>query len=320
MTSRELVAQFKDLKVGIVGDLMLDEYVFGDATRISPEAPVMVVRHRSTRHVPGGAANVARNVAALGAHATVFGVVGDDEAGHMLQRAFAEAGIAVHHVTVPGRRTTRKTRIIADHSHQVLRLDAEDDDAIGKATSAQLGQAVQDQLASLDVLIFSDYLKGTLTSVLCQSLIPASRAQGVFVAANPKPRSLSHFRGADLVSLNRVETSEAAGLHRTLTDDQAVDLGQAVRAEAGVETLLVTLGGSGLVALTPAPIHVGAPRVEVADPAGAGDTIIATAALGARIAGPTSPVVYETAVYMASRVVQHVGVAVPSPEDLAGLP
>ncbi|HZH98195.1 MAG TPA: PfkB family carbohydrate kinase, partial [Fimbriimonadaceae bacterium] len=139
MTYAEILDAFTCQSALVIGDLMLDEYIFGRATRISPEAPVMVVRHQSTTRLPGGAANVARNILAFGADVHVVGVIGDDEGGRLLEGAMRDQGLR-HSVLVreSGRSTTRKTRVLADHRHQVIRVDEEDDRGIGSGTEDQL--------------------------------------------------------------------------------------------------------------------------------------------------------------------------------------
>lgn len=318
MTPGELVRSFAGLRAVVVGDLMLDEYLFGRASRISPEAPVMVVRHLDTKRVPGGAANVARNISAMGGSVSVIGVVGDDEAGRFLAETLSQGG-AANLVVDATRQTTRKTRVLADHAHQVLRIDAEDDDPIPSEAETRLIDAIQAALSQADVMVLSDYLKGALTPTVAREAVARARAAGVPVVVNPKPRSLAQYEGASLISLNRAEATEAMGEARPLSEAAAAEAAQSLRDQCHADAVLVTLGDAGMVAAAHDVIRVHAPRVEVADPAGAGDTVIATVALGVARLGVSEPAVYEAAAQMSAAVVQHVGVAVPSPDDLIGI-
>jgi rfaE bifunctional protein kinase chain/domain len=319
VTLGELLDGFCGVRAVVVGDLMLDEYIFGKATRISPEAPVMVVRQQSTACMPGGAANVAKNLIALGAEATMIGVVGCDRSAELLRDALEEQGIdhgsLVHDATRP---TTRKTRVLADHAHQVLRIDHEEEGEISHEAERQMMEAVQSALAKADVVVLSDYLKGALNATMIRFAIEMARAGGIPVVANPKPRSLRHYAGATLVSLNRLEAGEALDDWRGLTDANAVEAAGRLRDSIQADAVLVTLGESGMVAAGDRVIQVRAPRVEVYDTAGAGDTVVATVAAGMATAGFV-PEVFELAAQTAATVVRKVGVATPTPEDLLAI-
>jgi rfaE bifunctional protein kinase chain/domain len=317
VTSGELLRRFKGLRALVIGDLMLDEYIFGKAARISPEAPVIVIRQTSTDRLPGGAANVARNLQALGAETRVLGVIGCDDAGDMLAEALMNQGMdAKNLVRDKERPTTRKTRVVADHSHQVLRIDHEAEESISQPLIDALRLAAAKMVPESDVVVLSDYLKGALTASVAEQVIEIARRSGVPVIVNPKPRSLGQYRGADLVSLNRSEAAEALGMWSGLKDDAATQGARRIQQELGVASVLVTLGESGMVAVGSGEVQVDAPRVEVYDTAGAGDTVIATVALGYASAG-FERAVFELAAQTAASVVKHVGVATPSAEDLA---
>lgn len=309
---------FKNVRALVVGDLMLDEYVFGTASRISPEAPVMVIRQDSMRHVPGGAANVAKNIAALGGSASVVGIVGDDDAGRALQDSLSSLA-GVSHVTKvePDRVTTRKTRIVADHSHQVLRVDNETTLPISDHAVAWLLDQIESNLSSCDVIVLSDYLKGVMTEQVVSRTIQLATTKDIPVVANPKPSSAAFYRSACLLSLNRAEARMLLGVE--VTADSASDVADAVRAKVGCEMAVVTLGDQGMVAAgQQETARVNAPKVEVYDTAGAGDTVIATLALciaNSETLARSLALAAETS----SRVVRHVGVAVPTPEDIAAI-
>lgn len=319
MTYADLLDRFRNLSALVVGDLMLDEYIYGKATRISPEAPVMVVRHDRTKRVPGGAANVAQNLLALGARTSVIGVVGGDDAGRLLGESLEPLGFAeVKLVEESDRQTTRKTRILADSAHQVLRIDSEDEKPANEEACEQLHEEAKKMLRQADVLVLSDYLKGTLSKSLVTTLISEATSLGKTVVANPKPRSAQWYAGANLISMNRKEASEMLGLYPSLIDAQA-DTAAGNLRDLLHSAVLITLGDSGMVAASPSRIcRINAPRVEVYDTAGAGDTVIATSALGIAAVG-FDKMVFDLAALAAASVVRKIGVAVPSADDLTAI-
>jgi len=312
MTLAEMLSAVRDKTVIVVGDLMLDEYIFGSATRISQEAPVMVVRKSSTRVVPGGAANVAKNVLAMGGVPSLIGVVGDDEGGQVLVRSLEDAGIRDAIVIPdPVRPTTRKTRILADAAHQVLRIDEESSDPVSEAVETQIGLRLAHRIhRGADALLFSDYVKGTLTKGTIQRVTQGGLTMPV--VANAKPHSLPLYRGATLVSLNRPEAEEAIGRNLE-TLSAAREASREIADRYGIEQVLVTMGSRGM-----ALADADAPPVpvEVFDTAGAGDTVIATMTL-ALAAGITAADAIQLASHTAAAVVRKVGVAVPTSDDLA---
>jgi len=311
-----LLDSFRERKLLVVGDIMLDEYIFGNATRISPEAPVMVIRHRETTRLPGGAANVAKNIAAYGAEVHLIGLAGDDSAGELLREALNAASLPSSLVTSPSRATTRKTRIVADASHQVLRVDQEDDAPIAEDQENELLAAIEGKLPEFDAIVLSDYLKGCISERVARVVHQLAKANWKPVVANPKPASLANYRGATLISLNRSEASEAWG--RKVNRENAIQAASELREIHRAEAMVVTMGDIGMAVSGSDSFLVQAPRVEVADPAGAGDTVIATIALGVASAGFTKPI-FELAAQAAAKVVGHVGVATVSEEDLTSL-
>ncbi|MDX2065273.1 MAG: PfkB family carbohydrate kinase [Fimbriimonadaceae bacterium] len=315
-TFAELLQAFRGVRVVVVGDVMLDEYLFGTATRISPEAPVMVVRQRDTRHVVGGAANVALNVQALGADVSLLGIVGDDEAGRLLRDAATAAGLDARFLVDPSRPTTRKTRIVANSSHQVLRVDHESTAEPDAATQTDWLATIRDAIRSANphVVLASDYAKGALSAEVVRALVESARSDGRKLVANGKPRSATHYAGADVVSFNRPE-SEAI-LESAVGDGRAA--ARALGERLGIHEVVVTLGDKGLAT---ARYAVPSVPVEVFDPAGAGDTAIATLALayGAESSDRLSESALHLAAHTAAAVVRKVGVAVPNVQDLEAI-
>jgi rfaE bifunctional protein kinase chain/domain len=281
-----IAARFRDVRVLVVGDLMLDRFIVGRVTRISPEAPVPVVQYR-TEHVRlGGAANVANNVAALGGRAVLVGFVGRDEAAERLRAALAGAGIdAGGLVEASGRPTTEKVRIVTERNQQVARIDYElDQDADGTAAVA-LVNTLAHAVAGADVVVVSDYLKGAVTRAVVETAL-ARRAGGVPLLVDPKIPHLSCYAGATVITPNHYE-AEAATHRRIRTDEDAREAARDFRAIAACESVLVTRGEQGMWLSHPA-VEGSIPAVarEVSDVTGAGDTVVATLAL-ALAAGAT---------------------------------
>ncbi len=278
--------RFAGLHIWVVGDLMLDEYVSGTVERISPEAPVPVVRAQATEHRLGGAANVARQIATLGARVSLAGICGADAAGEDLLQLCALAGIDTHAVVrLESRRTTRKLRVVS-HSQQLLRLDWEDiQPCTADITVRMLGKLAA--AGAPDAIILSDYAKGVLTA---ETLAGVVRARGAApVVVDPKHRDFARYRGATTVTPNLHELELACG-HSLAVDDTAA-IATAARAllrSAGLESMVVTLGNRGMLVVRPdAPeLAVPAMRREVYDVTGAGDTAIAVLTLGLAAGAP----------------------------------
>lgn len=261
------------VNVLVVGDVMLDRYWFGEVDRISPEAPVPVVRVARREDRLGGAANVARNIVALGAQATLAGVVGPDEAGVRVGQLAQQAGIRNCLVADDAAPTTLKMRVLG-RQQQLLRVDFEE--GPGEASLTALRTQVIDQIAKHDVLVLSDYAKGTLSHV--EQLIDAAKAAGVPVLVDPKGHLYRRYRGASLVTPNRVEMREAIG--RWQTEDELSQRAQHLRAELDLDALLVTRSEQGMTLFTEnGRQHTDALAQEVFDVSGAGDTVLATLAV-----------------------------------------
>lgn len=260
-------------RVLVVGDIMLDRYWFGEVERISPEAPVPVVRVVKREDRLGGAANVARNIVALGAHATLAGFVGEDEAATSVRQLLSEAGIQAHMITDAAHPTTLKMRVLG-RQQQLLRIDFEE-----KPTVALL-DALRDQVEHLlsghDVLVLSDYAKGALAQV--DLLIALARKKGLPILVDPKGTDYQRYRGASLVTPNRSEMQQAVGAwssEHTLTDRA-----QVLREQLELDALLVTRSEQGMTLFTgQGREHVEAQAHEVFDVSGAGDTVLATLAV-----------------------------------------
>jgi D-beta-D-heptose 7-phosphate kinase/D-beta-D-heptose 1-phosphate adenosyltransferase len=277
-TLADLPRAFAGKTVLVLGDVMLDRFIYGAVDRISPEAPVPVIAVEKETAMLGGAGNVARNVAALGAKAVLIGLVGQDDAGAALRGMIdSEHGLEADLVVDAGRRTTEKVRYISG-SHQMLRVDREDR---GPGDGAALLAAFKARLAAADVVVLSDYAKGVLTAQVVRGAIDAARAAGKPVIVDPKSRDLARYDGATLIKPNRKEAAEATGIVDN-SDEASEEAGAAILAMAPeLDAALITRGGAGmtLAARGQAPVHLPATAVEVFDVSGAGDTVAATLAL-----------------------------------------
>lgn len=320
----QILAQIEKLHLIVLGDLMLDEYVFGVVRRISPEAPVPVVEWTEESFVPGGAANVANNLLALGAQVSVFGVVGDDEKGRILTARLAEGGADVAGVLVDRSRiTTCKTRVIA-HSQQVVRLDREQRHPLSEEMQRDLLGRVETYLSRADAVVLSDYQKGVLGAPLVRELVALCSAHNVPVLSNPKPPLLRHLNGCLLASMNLQEAQAFANSLGSYNEPKTLPQMMAVvdswRQMLQLRALVITLGAQGILLSTDGnqPLHVPAMPVEVYDTAGAGDTVIATLAC-AVAAGADWHTAARFANAAAGSVVRHVGVVPPRRDEILHL-
>lgn len=309
-------AKARDIKVAVLGDLMLDEWIIGPTERLSPEAPVPVVRLDRRVIAPGGAANVVTNILSLGGAATAGGIVGADDTGRdlagELEKAGAEVGALVYDSSRP---TTLKTRIVAQRQ-QVVRVDRESDARLSGVILAELRDSLAPLLKGCSALCVSDYDKGLAASGMVESAIQAGISAGIRVTGGPKPRNLERFRGADFISLNQKEASEAAGFK--LDTVEAVEAaGQALRARSETNALAITRGSAGVSLFRQGqdPVHVPAHLVEVFDVAGAGDTFLSAATL-ALACGADFVAATEFGNIAAAASVRHAGVVAVTPEDV----
>jgi D-beta-D-heptose 7-phosphate kinase/D-beta-D-heptose 1-phosphate adenosyltransferase len=269
-----LLSQFKGKRVLVVGDVMLDQYVFSRVERISPEAPVPVAQVTEETHTPGGAANVAKNIAALGGHPILVGLVGADAYGQQLTADCQALGIEHHFITDSSRPTIRKMRIIGQNQ-QLLRLDFEKKGMPSADKTTQLTQMAGKLAAQADILILSDYAKGAVTS----SLVDVLRQSGQRLLIDPKPVHQSFYAGAYLLTPNLAESSAMVG--RPLEEEKDWDAAGAELSTRLDSNVLLTLGRHGMALFQKgdAPIHFQARSHEVYDVSGAGDTVVATLAL-----------------------------------------
>lgn len=313
--AQAIVARMPGLHVLVAGDVMVDRFLVGKVSRISPEAPVPVVQFQHEYARMGGAANVAHNLAALGATVSLVGVVGDDAAGKRLRSALAESHISGDSLIVDAARpTVEKVRVVTDRNQQVARIDYEHDDDVGELVEARLIGEVTRLGGGAKVVLVSDYLKGTVTRGLMTALVALTRS-GVPLIVDPKIPHLELYTGASIVTPNHHEAEEAT--HRRIrTDDDARAAGLDFRKRAGCDAALITRGEQGMwLSSRDAEGAIPAVAREVSDVTGAGDTSVATLAL-ALAAGATLAEAAVLANYAAGVVVAKFGPATVTPQEL----
>jgi D-beta-D-heptose 7-phosphate kinase/D-beta-D-heptose 1-phosphate adenosyltransferase len=314
---RAIVERLSGLRVLVVGDVMVDRFVVGKVTRISPEAPVPVVRFQQEYVRLGGAANVAHNLAALGAQVSLVGVVGVDEAATRLGAALAAARIpSLGLAEDPGRPTVEKVRIVTDRNQQVARIDYEEDADVLPDVELKLVDRIENLGADAKVLLVSDYLKGTITIGVMRALLTLKlTGSGVPLLVDPKIPHLDCYAGATLITPNHHE-AETATHRRIRSDDDARAAAVDFRRLAGCQSALITRGEQGMWLSSPdAEGAIPSIAREVADVTGAGDTVVATLAL-ALGAGATLTEAASLANLAASVVVGKFGPATVTPDEL----
>ena len=318
--ARRLLAAMEGRRVLVVGDVMLDEFLWGRVARISPEAPVPVVEITSQTFRLGGAANVACNVRSLGGRAVVAGVVGRDPAGDRLRDALVLGGVEDALADDDGRPTTHKTRIIAHHQ-QVVRADREETGEIGTAVEDALGDALRHSARGVAAIILSDYQKGVVTPRLMKKVLDAARREGVPLLVDPKVRHFALYRGAAVVTPNQMEAEQATGVR--IRDTAGLhEAGRMILKTLRCRAVVITRGEHGLALFEQdrKPVEIATAAQQVFDVTGAGDTVIASLAL-ALAAGATLPEAAMLANYAAGVVVGKIGTATVLPEEvLAAIP
>jgi len=277
--AREIVSRVGSVNVLVVGDAMVDKFIVGRVTRISPEAPVPVVAFDHDMYRMGGAANVASNVVALGGHVTLVAVTGRDDAAATLTESCREAGIAPSFVGDPSRPTTTKTRVVTDRNQQVARIDYESDTEVSGEIEDRVIAEIRKHASRCSAIVVSDYMKGCVTKQVMQTAVSVGAERGVPVLVDPKIPHLTYYDGATIVTPNHHE-AEAATLRRVRSEDDARDAARIFRERANCRDVLMTRGDQGIWLLSDRiEGYLPAASREVADVTGAGDTVIATLAV-----------------------------------------
>jgi D-glycero-beta-D-manno-heptose-7-phosphate kinase len=320
---RQILVGARQTRMLVVGDVMLDQFIWGSVARISPEAPVPVVDFERESVMPGGAANVARNLTALKAPTELFGVVGKDHAARELKQL-----LTTHHigcgglVASPARRTSVKTRIVAQ-KQQVVRVDRETREILNGSLTRRLTTALEQRLARTAAVIIGDYGKGVVTQPLLDAVKQLCHRRGIWLSVDPKPVHHLNLAGLSLITPNRKEAFELAALpddtrnNNPLADASLMRVADLLLSQLRPALLLITLGEQGMLLCqrNQKPFHIPTVAQEVFDVSGAGDTVIASFTLA--IAAGASPV--EAAIisnYAAGIVVGKLGTATVTPDEL----
>ena len=271
------ISRFSGAKVLVVGDLILDEFIWGDSSRISPEAPVPVVLVGRESMMPGGAANVASNISAIGAKAYLAGVIGRDAHGRQLETILKQKGVDLEGViSDPERPTTLKTRVVARHQ-QVVRIDRESAKPLAESLNRELIAFIKSKIKEVDGVVIEDYGKGVVTPGLLKEIVPLARKHKKIITVDPKEEHISYYKGVTAITPNRKEAEAMGGIKAK--DDPSLDkLGKSLLERLKLQAALITLGENGMRVFERGGKITQIPTVaqEVFDVSGAGDTVIAT--------------------------------------------
>jgi len=313
----KIIDRFPSTRVLVVGDVMMDHYVWGSVSRISPEAPVPVVNVTRETLLLGGAANVVNNISALGGQADICGVIGSDDAGRQLQHLLRTRGVPTDGLVMePGRSTTIKTRVIAHHQ-QVVRFDRETREGIARETHQQIFKRVTEKAdEGMDAIVISDYCKGVVTRGLVRDIVRLAKKRGIAVSVDPKVSHFGIYRGVTILTPNTKEASLGARIE--INDDESLlRAGKGLLKRLACDAVLITRSeqGMSLFEKSGRVTHIPTVARDVFDVTGAGDTVISALTLSMAAGAKVSDAAM-IANYAAGIVVGVVGTATVSPEQL----
>lgn len=314
--AQNILDHFSGRRLLVLGDLMLDEFIWGEVRRISPEAPVPVVEVKRESWHLGGAGNVVSNLSDLGARATPIGITGNDEAGRLLRQRFSEQGAFVDGLIVDQTRpTTRKSRIVA-HSQQMVRADREDRSPISRELEDKIIAAVNIALPETDAIVISDYDKGLLTPRVLENAIAMAQAQKKIICLDPKIKNFHHYKNVDVITPNQIEAERASGIE-IIDVESLLAAAHRIRKMLDCKNVLITRGEHGMSLLDAEDKLTQIPTMarEVYDVTGAGDTVIAVLSL-ALAAGADITEAAIIANHAAGLVVGKIGTATVSKPEL----
>lgn len=313
-TADSIVSRFPQLKILVLGDFMLDQFIWGRVDRISPEAPVPVVNVERESFSLGGAGNVVMNARALGAQVIPIGVIGLDWMGEKIAALLGEHNVSVAHLLQSARPTTLKTRIVA-HQQQVVRVDREERSQIDSSMQSELAARFLLVLDQVDGVIVSDYSKGVITPELLKQVLPEAKRRKKLVCLDPKTRTFSSYSPVSVITPNQSEAAAVLG-YSIATEQDLEDAGKRIRQMIDCEALLITRGDKGMALFAGGNMTLVPTRArEVYDVTGAGDTVIVVLAL-ALAAGASMIDAVHLANQAAGIVVGKVGTAVVTPSEL----
>ena len=313
---KKILDKFSKLKILVIGDLILDEFLWGDVSRISPEAPVPVVWVRSESFMPGGAANVANNINAIGATVYLAGVIGNDERGRILKEQLKEKGMKTEGLFSDDTRpTTLKTRVIAHHQ-QVVRIDKEEMNELKRSLIDKIIGYTKQIIDEIDGIIIEDYGKGVITPRLLREVLKVAKAHKKIVTVDPKEEHFSYYKGVTSITPNHLEASKFTGI-KFKDDRTLLRIGKALMVKLGCESVLITLGENGMQLFEKGDKITYIPTVaqDVFDVSGAGDTVIGIFTL-ALASGAKKIAAARLANIAAGIVVGKVGIGVVTQEEI----
>lgn len=311
-----IISNFKNARVMVVGDLILDEFIWGRVQRISPEAPVPVVWVDRESFMPGGACNVANNIAALGAKVDLIGIIGGDYIGNKLKKDIQKMGVATKGIVVDkSRPTTLKSRVIA-HKQQVVRIDREDVNIVTKKIQNKVIDNIRKKIKDIDILIIEDYGKGVITEDLLKTVVPLAKRYRKTIAVDPKEEHFPLYKGVTLITPNADEASKATGIK--IKDKESIDkVGRALLRKLKCKMALITLGEKGMALFEgmKRPTYIPTTAQEVFDVSGAGDTVIGVFSLALASGAKDIEAAY-LANHAAGVVVGKIGITVITKNEL----
>ncbi len=313
---KNIISKFPSVKILVIGDLILDEFIWGKVSRISPEAPVPVVWVDHESFMPGGASNVANNIRALGGEVSVVGIIGEDRWGTILRNELEDNNIDTRGIVIDqSRPTILKTRIVA-HSQQVVRVDREKIDGLDKGIINKLVDFIQEKIKEVDAVIIEDYGKGVITPALLKKVVPLAGKLGKIITVDPKENHFSYYKGITAITPNHNEAEIAAGMEITNEND-LLKAGKKLLKKFSCQAVLITLGEKGMCVFERSGKVTQIPTVaqQVYDVSGAGDTVIGTFTL-AKSCGASAIEAAILSNFAAGIVVGKMGIAVVTPQEL----
>ncbi|MCX5693446.1 MAG: D-glycero-beta-D-manno-heptose-7-phosphate kinase [Candidatus Omnitrophica bacterium] len=313
---RRIIPKFSNVKILVIGDLILDEFVWGDVSRISPEAPVPVVWVKSESFMPGGAANVANNIASLGAKVYIAGVVGNDERAGILKEGLEEKSINIEGVIEDDSRpTTLKTRVVAHHQ-QVVRIDREKIEGISAGILDKIIFYIKNIIDEMDAIVIEDYGKGVISAKLLKEILTIAKKKKKIITVDPKEEHFSYYNGVTAITPNHHEAARAVGM-KVKDSESILKIGRALLKKLNCEGVLITLGENGmqLSQKSGAVTHISTVAQEVFDVSGAGDTVISVFTLALALGVDMKDAAYISNI-AAGIVVGKVGIAVITQKEL----
>ncbi len=313
---REVISKFRYKNILVVGDLMLDQFIWGKVSRISPEAPVPVVWVERESFMPGGACNVAHNIQDLGSQTIVVGIIGEDSSGAILLEELRKKNLDISGIIrVKDRPTTHKTRVIA-HSQQVVRIDREVVEPVPKSLVNKLLRFISDRISGVDAVIIEDYGKGVIVPYLVRNIVELGKKFKKIVSVDPKREHFRYYKNVTAITPNKSETETATGME-IRSDRDLMKAGEKLLRRLSAESVLITLGERGMCLFqrNKKPIHIPTMAREVYDVSGAGDTVIASFTL-ALASGASFPEAAYIANQAAGIVVGKIGTATVTKKEL----